>query len=131
MAANALNASLPQIYDEFEEDGVKKRVLNAADTEAAKDKLMKTQFGVRDLGVEGMSNAPTGWRGFTTTGSNNLVPRHFDGSILTILGYRPNGVEQRVVGERRVAKAEPRDTAFPSSRKTWRTSSGRREQAIG
>ena len=38
---DALNASLPQIYDEFEEDGVKKRVLNAADTEAAKDKLAK------------------------------------------------------------------------------------------
>jgi N12 class adenine-specific DNA methylase len=38
---DALNASLPQIYDELEEDGVKKRVINAAATEAYKDKLMK------------------------------------------------------------------------------------------
>jgi SAM-dependent methyltransferase len=38
---DALNASLPQIYDEFEEDGIKKRVFNAADTEAAKNKLAK------------------------------------------------------------------------------------------
>ena len=38
LVSDALNSTLPQIYDTFIEDGVEKRVLNAADTEAAKDK---------------------------------------------------------------------------------------------
>src|SRR5271168_2433775 len=41
LVSDALNSTLPQIYDIFLEDGVEKRVLNAADTEAAKDKLAK------------------------------------------------------------------------------------------
>ena len=41
LVSDALNSTLPQIYDTFIEDGVEKRVLNAADTEAAKDKLAK------------------------------------------------------------------------------------------
>src|ERR1700677_1331834 len=55
---DALNASLPQIYDEFEEGGVKKRVLNAADTEAAKDKLMKIKGEFETWGWKDVERAP-------------------------------------------------------------------------
>ena len=85
LVSDALNSTLPQIYDTFIEDGVEKRVLNAADTEAAKDKLAK------------IKQAFEAWI-WTDTGRadrlakiynerfNNLVPRRFDGSHLTIPG---------------------------------------------
>ncbi len=82
---DALNASLPQIYDEFEEDGVKKRVLNAADTEAAKDKLMKIKAAFETWVWKDVERADRLARIYNDR-FNNLVPRHFDGSHLTIPG---------------------------------------------
>jgi N12 class adenine-specific DNA methylase/predicted RNA methylase len=82
---DALNASLPQIYDEFEEDGVKKRVLNAADTEAAKDKLAKIKAAFETWVWKDVERAVRLARIYNDR-FNNLVPRHFDGSHLTIPG---------------------------------------------
>ncbi len=82
---DALNASLLQIYDEFEEDGVKKRVLNAADTEAAKDKLMKIKAAFETWVWKDSERADRLARIYNDR-FNNLVPRHFDGSHLTIPG---------------------------------------------
>ena len=82
---DALNASLPQIYDEFEEDGVKKRVLNAADTEAAKDKLAKIKAAFETWVWKDVDRAERLARIYNDR-FNNLVPRHFDGSHLTIPG---------------------------------------------
>ena len=82
---DALNASLPQIYDEFEEDGVKKRVLNAADTEAAKDKLAKIKAAFETWVWKDVDRAERLARIYNDR-FNNLVPRHFDGSHLAIPG---------------------------------------------
>ena len=41
LLSDALNSAIPQIYDVFTEDGQEKRILNAAETEAAKEKLQK------------------------------------------------------------------------------------------
>uniref|UniRef100_UPI0013DAF3CD hypothetical protein n=1 Tax=Stenotrophomonas maltophilia TaxID=40324 RepID=UPI0013DAF3CD len=46
LLSDALNSSIPQIYDTVYEDGKERRVLNIVETEAAKDKLgkIKTAF---------------------------------------------------------------------------------------
>ncbi len=82
---DALNASLPQIYDVFREDGVEKRVLNAADTEAAKDKLAKIKATFEAWVWKDVERADRLARIYNDR-FNNLVPRHFDGSHLTIPG---------------------------------------------
>ena len=60
--------SLPQIYDTFVEDGVEKRVLNAADTEAARTSSRKSRRRSRH-GFGRTSTALTVWLAFTTTSS--------------------------------------------------------------
>ena len=82
---DALNASLPQIYDVFREDGVEKRVLNAADTEAAKDKLAKIKAAFEAWVWKDVERADRLARIYNNH-FNNLVPRHFNGSHLTIPG---------------------------------------------
>ena len=82
---DALNASLPQIYDVFVEDGVEKRVLNAADTEAAKDKLAKIKAAFEAWIWTDPAHTDRLARIYNDR-FNNLVPRHFDGSHLTIPG---------------------------------------------
>ena len=69
----------------FTEGGVEKRVLNAADTEAAKDKLAKIKAAF-ETWVWRTSNGHRLARIYNDRFSNNLVPRHFDGSHLTIPG---------------------------------------------
>ena len=85
LMTDALNACLPQIYDTFVEDGVEKRVLNAADTEAAKDKLAKIKAAFETWVWSDIERADRLARIYNDK-FNNLVPRHFDGSHLTIPG---------------------------------------------
>ena len=85
LLTDALNASLPQIYDVFTEGGVEKRVLNAADTEAAKDKLAKIKAAFETWVWRDVERADRLARIYNDR-FNNLVPRHFDGSHLTIPG---------------------------------------------
>ena len=82
---DALNASLPQIYDVFIEDGVEKRVLNAADTEAAKDKLAKIKAAFETWVWKDADRTDRLARIYNDR-FNNLVPRHFDGSHLQLPG---------------------------------------------
>ena len=83
--SDALNSSLPQIYDFFIEDGVEKRVLNAADTEAAKDKLGKIKAAFEGWIWTDADRTDRLARIYNDR-FNNLVPRHFDGSHLQLPG---------------------------------------------
>ncbi|WOJ91717.1 N-6 DNA methylase (plasmid) [Methylocapsa polymorpha] len=85
LLSDALNASIPQIFDVFVEDGVEKRVLNAADTEAAKEKLQKIKTAFEHWVWTNAERADRLSRIYND-GFNNLVPRHFDGSHLQLPG---------------------------------------------
>ena len=85
LVSDALNSTLPQIYDTFIEDGVEKRVLNAADTEAAKDKLAKIKQAFEAWIWTDTERADRLAKIYNER-FNNLVPRRFDGSHLTIPG---------------------------------------------
>ena len=85
LVSDALNSTLPQIYDTFIEDGVEKRVLNAADTEAAKDKLAKIKQAFEAWIWTDAGRADRLAKIYNER-FNNLVPRRFDGSHLTIPG---------------------------------------------
>jgi len=85
LLSDALNATLPQIYDVFIEDGVEKRVLNAADTEAAKEKLAKIKTAFETWIWTDADRTDRLARIYNDR-FNNLVPRHFDGSHLQLPG---------------------------------------------
>ena len=71
----------PQIYSS--EDGVEKRVLNAADTEAAKDKVAKIKQAFEAWIWTDAGRADRLAKIYNER-FNNLVPRRFDGSHLTL-----------------------------------------------
>ena len=83
---DALNSATPTIWDHWRDpDGTEHREINAKETEAAKEKLAKIKTA-----FEGWI-----WRDAERTDRlariyndrfNNLVPRHFDGSHLTLPG---------------------------------------------
>ena len=86
---DALNSSVPTIYDTYIEDGKEKRVVNPIETESAKDKLqqIKTEF---ESWI---------WRDNARTDRlvriyndhyNDIVPREFDGSHLELPGASAN-----------------------------------------
>ncbi|HTY40812.1 MAG TPA: lactate dehydrogenase, partial [Thermoanaerobaculia bacterium] len=81
LVSDALNSTLPQIYDTFVEDGVEKRVLNAADTEAAKDKVAKIKQAFEAWIWTDAGRADALAKIYNER-FNNLVPRRFDGSHL-------------------------------------------------
>jgi N12 class adenine-specific DNA methylase len=85
LLSDALNAAIPQIYDVFEEDGKEKRVLNAAETEAAKEKLQKIKTAFERWVWTDPERADRLARIYNDQ-FNNLVPRHFDGSHLSLPG---------------------------------------------
>ncbi len=85
LLSDALNSSLPQIYDVFIDDGVEKRVLNAAETEAAKDKLAKIKAAF-EAWVWTDADRTDRLARIYNDRFNNLVPRHFDGSHLQLPG---------------------------------------------
>ncbi len=76
---------MPQIYDVFIEDGVEKRVLNAADTEAAKEKLAKIKTAFEHW-VWTDADRTDRLARIYNDGFNNIVPRHFDGGHLRLPG---------------------------------------------
>jgi N12 class adenine-specific DNA methylase/SAM-dependent methyltransferase len=82
---DALNAIIPQIYDTWRDADGEHRELNAADTEAAKEKLAKIKQAFEHWV----------WTDGERTGQlariyndrfNNLVPRRFDGAHLRLPG---------------------------------------------
>lgn len=85
LLADALNSSIPQIYDVFREDGKEKRELNAAETEAAKEKLAKIKTAFERWVWTNVERAERLTRIYNDQ-FNNLVPRHFDGGHLQLPG---------------------------------------------
>ena len=82
---DALNAVIPQIYDVWTEDGVEKRKLNAADTEAAKEKLAKIKTAFEQWVWLDPDRADRLSRIYNDR-FNNLVPRAFNGDHLQLPG---------------------------------------------
>jgi N12 class adenine-specific DNA methylase len=80
---DALNSSIPQIYDVAIEDGKEKRELNPAETEAAKEKLQKIKTAFEHW-VWNDSERTDRLARIYNDQFNNLVPRHFDGSHLQL-----------------------------------------------
>lgn len=85
LLSDALNASIPQIYDVWMEDGKEHRQLNAEDTEAAKEKLNKIKNAFERWVWTDPDRADRLGRIYNDQ-FNNLVPRHFDGSHLQLPG---------------------------------------------
>lgn len=82
---DALNASIPQIYDVWTEDGREMRRLNPEETEAAKEKLFKIKNAFQTWIWTDAERAERLSAVYNET-MNNLVPRHFDGSHLSLPG---------------------------------------------
>ncbi|WP_454887903.1 helicase-related protein [Sphingomonas oryzagri] len=83
---DALNSSIPKIYDVFREaDGSERRVLNTTDTEAAKEKLaaIKSTF---ETWVWTDSERADRLVRIYNDAFNNLVPRAFNGKHLKLPG---------------------------------------------
>ncbi|WP_284257613.1 helicase-related protein [Acidocella aquatica] len=82
---DALNASIPQIWDVWYEDGQERRKLNPEETEAAKEKLFKIKTAFQNWVWTEAERAEELSNIYNAT-MNNMVPRHFDGSHLTLPG---------------------------------------------
>ena len=85
LLSDALNSAIPQIYDTWMEDGKEHRELNAAETEAAKEKLAKIKGAFERWVWTDVERADRLTRLYNDQ-FNNLVPRHFDGSHLQLPG---------------------------------------------
>ena len=82
---DALTATIPQIYDVWRDADGEHRALNAADTEAAKEKLAKIKAAFSTWIWQDSDRADRLLRVYNDT-FNNLVPRRFDGAHLTLPG---------------------------------------------
>ncbi len=83
---DALNASIPQIWDTVREPGGKEsRVLNASETEAAKEKLAKIKQAFERWIWTDVARTERLARLYNDA-FNNLVPRAFDGQHLQLPG---------------------------------------------
>lgn len=85
LLGDALNSSIPQIYDVWMEDGKEKRELNAPETEAAKEKLAKIKSAFERWVFTDPERTDRLARIYNDQ-FNNLVPRHFDGAHLQLPG---------------------------------------------
>ena len=97
---DALNSATPQIFDTEIVDGSERRVLNPEATEAAKEKLNKIKTAFSTWVWADHERADRLSRLYNDR-FNNLVPRHFDGSHLTLPGasdiIRLYGHQKRVI----------------------------------
>jgi N12 class adenine-specific DNA methylase/adenine-specific DNA methylase len=98
---DALNASIPQIWDNWRDaDGTEHRQINAQETEAAKDKLAKIK-GAFERWVWTDSDRAERLVRLYNDAFNSLVPRHFSGEHLqlpgasSVIGLRPH--QKRVI----------------------------------
>jgi N12 class adenine-specific DNA methylase/adenine-specific DNA methylase len=80
---DALNARIPQIYDSWRDSDGEHRVLNVEATEAAKDKLARIKTAFTAWIWTDPERTDRLARLYNDR-FNNLVPRHFDGSHLTL-----------------------------------------------
>ncbi len=82
---DALNASIPEIYDTWRDAAGEHRVLNAAETEAAKEKLGRIKQAFERWIWTDVERAERLARLYNDR-FNNLVPRAFDGRHLQLPG---------------------------------------------
>jgi len=85
LLSDALNSSLPQIYDTKMVDGAERRELNEKETEAAKEKLTKIKEAFERWAWTDADRTDHLARIYNDK-FNNLVPRAFDGSHLQLPG---------------------------------------------
>jgi len=85
LLSDALNSSLPQIYDTKMVDGAEKRELNEKETEAAKEKLARIKEAF-ERWVWTDADRTDHLARIYNDKFNNLVPRAFDGSHLQLPG---------------------------------------------
>jgi N12 class adenine-specific DNA methylase len=85
LLTDALNSSIPQIFDVWRDSQGEHRELNATETEAAKEKLAKIKTSFTEWVWTDATRAMRLARIYNDT-FNNLVPRSFDGSHLVLPG---------------------------------------------
>ena len=85
LLGDALNSAIPTIWDHWTDTDGEHREINAQETEAAKEKLAKIKGAFGDW-VWTDPGRTDRLAGLYNGRFNNLVPRHFDGSHLTLPG---------------------------------------------
>ncbi len=85
LRSDALNSSVPQIFDTIKDGDSERRVLNVVDTEAAKEKLHKIKSAFQNWIWSDPDRTDRLARVYNDR-FNNIVPRAFDGSHLKLPG---------------------------------------------
>jgi Helicase conserved C-terminal domain/Type III restriction enzyme, res subunit len=85
LLSDALNSSVPQIFDTFRDGDTERRVLNTVETEAAKEKLTKIKGAFQAWIWSDPDRTDRLARIYNDT-FNNIAPRHFDGDHLQLPG---------------------------------------------
>lgn len=85
LLSDALNSSVPQIFDTFRDGDVERRVLNTVETEAAKEKLTKIKTAFQSWIWSDPDRTDRLARVYNDT-FNNIAPRAFNGDHLQLPG---------------------------------------------
>lgn len=85
LLSDALNSSIPQIFDTIKDGDSERRVLNSVETEAAKDKLARIKSVFQSWIWSDPDRTDRLARLYNDT-FNNIVPRHFNGDHLQLPG---------------------------------------------
>lgn len=85
LLSDALNSSIPQIFDTVKEGDSERRILNTVETEAAKEKLQKIKTAFQSWIWSDPDRTDRLARLYNDT-FNNIVPRHFNGDHLQLPG---------------------------------------------
>jgi N12 class adenine-specific DNA methylase/adenine-specific DNA methylase len=100
LLSDALNSSIPQIFDTIKDSDSERRVLNTVETEAAKDKLAKLKSVFQSWIWSDPDRTDRLARLYNDT-FNNIVPRHFNGDHLHLPGasgaFSLYGHQKRVI----------------------------------
>jgi N12 class adenine-specific DNA methylase/adenine-specific DNA methylase len=85
LLSDALNSSLPQIFDTIRDGETERRILNTVETEAAKEKLTKIKTAFHSWIWSDPDRTDRLARVYNDT-FNNIAPRAFDGTHLQLPG---------------------------------------------
>ncbi|MCF1455950.1 DEAD/DEAH box helicase family protein, partial [Agrobacterium vitis] len=85
LLSDALNSSVPQIFDTVRDGETERRVLNTVETEAAKEKLAKIKMAFQSWIWSDPDRTDRLARVYNDT-FNNIAPRSFDGDHLQLPG---------------------------------------------
>lgn len=85
LLSDALNSSVPQIFDTIRDGDTERRILNTVETEAAKEKLAKIKAAFQSWIWSDPDRTDRLARVYNDT-FNNIAPRHFNGDHLQLPG---------------------------------------------